>query len=389
MNVIDMLLKPDKRFAFQRNAGDGTGWQTIPFPKELLRKFPASASQLNSPLVRGCAVPIRSRIYVRDAALYWPNFVRGLGTFQIRGTTEAPAQLQVWWQKGDARGPVTVATSASTRMLRFDVPPAHEDYPDLVIAAGEDNTAEVFLGVHQMLNRAELLSRMSGEGVEIGPGPKPQALPDRNRRVRYVEQATPAMWQSLYGKETPTPVNKDLWDHYVVGTADNIPAKKESLDFIFSSHVVEHLANPLGHFAYWSSLLKSDGFVAAVIPDRDGCQDYAFPASTVEEIVAEWRGGSMQVTPEHFRRWGSVQMPKSSVEDLMKSGRSIHVHFYTPASMAELLARTATQIGFQRFAITNQPNHKDFFVVLEKGRPGATPPYLLRTLHGFISNRNR
>ena len=50
----------------------------------------------------------------------------------------------------------------------------------------------------------------------------------------------------------------------------------------------------------------------------------------------------------------------------MASGRSIHVHFFSPAIMAELLVQTAAQPGFQRFSITNQPNHKDFFVLLEK-----------------------
>ena len=365
MNVIDMLLKPDKRFNLQEQAKDGSGWKTVAFPKELLRKFSADSSLLARRNVRGVSIPPGSRILVRDAALYWPNFVKGLGTFQVRSTSGAAAELTVGWQKGEDKGPATTVSSRS-ELVRFTVPPAQPDYNDLVIAAFEGNSAPVFLGVHQMLNRAELFSRMKGSGVEIGPGPKPQALPRWNRRVRYVEQATPDMWQSLYGKETPTPVNKNLWKRYVVGTADKIPAEKASLDFIFSSHVVEHLANPLGHFAYWASLLKPGGFVAAVIPDRDGCQDYSFPASTVDEIVQEWKLGSMEVSVDHFRRWGRIQMPKSTVEELMASGRSIHVHFYTPATMADLLAQTAAQLGFQRFSITNQPNHKDFFVVLEK-----------------------
>ena len=365
MNVIDMLLKPDKRFFLQRNGRDGSGWQTVPFPKELLKKYSADSPPLGPRTVRGVVIPAGSRIVVRDAALYWPNFVRGWGTFQMRSTSNTRSELTVGWQKGEEKGPAT-AVSSNTELVRFTVPPAALDYNDLVIAAGDANSSSVFLGVHQMLSRAELFSRMKGNGVEIGPGPKPQALPTWKRRVRYVEQATPDMWQSLYGKETPTPVDKNLWKRYVVGTADNIPVDKGSLDFIFSSHVVEHLANPLGHFAYWATLLKPGGFVAAVIPDRDGCQDYPFPASSVDEIIGEWKDGSMVVTPEHFRRWGRIQMPQSTVDELMASGRSIHVHFYTPASMADLLAHSAAQLGFQRFSITNQPNHKDFFIVLEK-----------------------
>jgi SAM-dependent methyltransferase len=365
MNVVDMLLKRDKRFLFQQSAPDGSGWESVPFPKELMTKVSAASSLLAQRNVRGVILPAGSRIVVKEAARHWPGFAQGFGTFQLRSMSKQPVTLSTNWVAADRVGQTLVA-SAATHLVRFTVPSSGSDGLDLVLAADAGNPAAAFLGVHQMLDRDELLGRLKGNGVEIGPGPKPQALPTSGRQVRYVEQATPDMWQNLYGKETPTPVDPSLWKRYVVGTADHIPAEPGSLDFIFSSHVVEHLANPLGHFAYWASLLKPDGIVAAVIPDRDGCQDYRFPASSIEEIVAEWRAGDMAVTPEHFRRWGALQMPGSTVEELMASGRSIHVHFYTPVTMAHLLAQTAAQIGFKRFSITNQPNHKDFFVVLER-----------------------
>lgn len=365
MNIIDMLLKPDKRFFLQEKPEGEHSWLSVPFPKDLVKKYSTDGKLLSRRHVRGIALPKNTRILIKDAALYWPNFVQGLGTFLIKNISGQPSSLKVSWQSGENTGEEKEIQS-HREMTRFAVPSAPDGYHDLVITAGADNLTPVFFGVHQLLNRAELFSRMKGEGVEIGPGPKPQALPTWRRRVQYIEQATPDMWQRLYGKETPTPVDKTLWKRYVVGSANNIPAEKSSLDFIFSSHVVEHLANPLGHFEYWASLLKPGGFVAAVIPDRDGCQDYVFPASPINEIITEWRNGNMEVTAQHFKRWGEVRMPKMSVEELMASGRSIHVHFYTPSTMAELLGQTAAQLGFQRFSITNQPNHKDFFVVLEK-----------------------
>jgi hypothetical protein len=365
MNVVDMLLKPDRNFFLQQKPKFGLKWVSVPFPKEFLKKFPTNDALMNRRYVRGIALPPETRILIKDAALFWPNFVYGLGTFLIKSTSDHPSSLKVSWQSDEDTGVESVIQSHK-EMIRFTVPPAPEGCNDLVITAGIENLHSVFLGVHQILDRGELFSRMKGHGVEIGPGPKPQVLPAWRRRVLYVEQATPDMFQKLYGKETPTPVDKNLWKHYVIGTADDIPAEKNSLDFIFSSHVVEHLANPLGHFEYWASLLKPGGFVAAVIPDRDGCQDYSFPASSVSEIIAEWRSGNMLVTTEHFKRWGEIRMPKVSVEELAASGRSIHVHFYTPSSMANLLGQTAAQVGFQRFSITSQPNHKDFFLILEK-----------------------
>lgn len=365
MNIIDMLLKPDKRFLFQCRTDPAQAWTTIPFPKECFRKYPASSSVFGRNQVRGVALPPNSRVLVKDAALYWPDFVAGLGNFQIRSTSDKSAEISIFWQSGEFKS-LIMRVASKAEMTRFAVPAAANGLNDLVIEAGEGNIAPVFLGVHQVLDRSELFSRMNGNGVEIGPGPKPQVLPTWRRRVRYVEQATPDMWQTLYGAETPTPINRSLWRRYVVGTADKIPAEPASLDFIFSSHVVEHLANPLGHLAYWATLLKPRGIVAAVIPDRDSCQDYAFPASRLSDFIEEWRHGGMEVTREHFAKWGSVQMPNTPVEEIMESGRSIHVHFYTPANTAELLGQTSAQLGYRRFTVTNSPNHKDFFIVLEK-----------------------
>lgn len=152
----------------------------------------------------------------------------------------------------------------------------------------------------------------------------------------------------------------------LVGNADNIPATPGSLDFIFSSHVVGHLANPLGHLAYWASLLRSGGILAAVIHDRSGCKDYIFEPSSTEELVAEWQDGSMSPTLAHYQRWAKYRAPSADPAEIMRSGRSIHVHFYTPKSMEAVLKQMHRKLGYRTYAITKELNHKDFFVLLEK-----------------------
>ena len=152
----------------------------------------------------------------------------------------------------------------------------------------------------------------------------------------------------------------------LVGNADNIPATPGSLDFIFSSHVVGHLANPLGHLAYWASLLRSGGILAAVIHDRSGCKDYIFEPSSTEELVAEWQDGSMSPTLAHYQRWAKYRAPSADPAEIMRSGRSIHVHFYTPKSMEAVLKQMHRKLGYRTYTITKEPNHKDFFVLLEK-----------------------
>ena len=135
---------------------------------------------------------------------------------------------------------------------------------------------------------------------------------------------------------------------------------------MFSSHVVEHLANPLGHLAYWGKLLRNHGVVAAVIPDKDGCKDFVFAPSTMEELEAEHAAGIMDVQPRHYERWASHRAPGKTPAEIMAEGFSIHVHFYTPKTMERVLSKHHKALGFSRFEVTSRPNHKDFFVLLTK-----------------------
>ena len=144
------------------------------------------------------------------------------------------------------------------------------------------------------------------------------------------------------------------------------PAGDASLDFIFSSHVLEHLANPLGHLAYWAKLLRKGGRTIAVIPDREGCKDFVFEDSTIDELEGELAAGMMDVQLRHYERWARHRMPGHSPEEIMRSGRSIHVHFYTPASMARVLGKHYLRLGYSDCRVVWSENHKDFFVILEK-----------------------
>jgi SAM-dependent methyltransferase len=307
-------------------------------------------------------------VVIKQASRYWPAFARGEGVFKIRASNRARSSwVEIGWRAdGDVDLPSPTLLTAGARLADFMVPATSANASDLVIQLPEKGKAPVFFGVHRLLKRKTLYSRCKGTGVEIGPGPAPQILPGTHTAVKYVEQSTPEAWQKLYGNDRKLRIDSRPWQHYVVGNADAIPTAPESLDFIFSSHVVEHLANPLGHLAYWSTLLKAGGVVAAVIPDHTGCKDYVFSASTMDELDAEYQLGSMSPTLSHYGRWARHRAPNTDPGEILNSGRSIHVHFYTPESMQCILEKAHKQLGFQRFSVTREHNHKDFFVLLEK-----------------------
>lgn len=310
------------------------------------------------------------RLRIKLANHYWPGLLGSTSKFQIRARSQGHSYLSVVWLNDDDRevasGLVEVDWSASPIDLK--IPSCDIPRSTLEFAVPASSDGSVFIAVFKPLNRSELLQDLYGAGVEVGPGTNPQVLPSSTRNVTYVEAIPFEEW-ALRNSATKAHVRPDrhLFTNYLQGSAASIPVAMNSLDFIFSSHVFEHLANPLGHLRYWQSLLRPHGRVVAIIPDKTGCRDYKFPESSLSDIRSEDRLGEMSLSIKHYQKWVTFQKTKISPEELMERQVSIHAHFYTPESFASILKSTIKELGFGSFSIVKTNNHKDFHVSLRKG----------------------
>lgn len=371
MNILELLAKQHPQVRFETWSPATSQWLPVDDAKaritkvSLLRRrwhFWGRHHLLNQ--MRGVRLDPGTRIVVCRASDHWPAFAQGNGVFYVRSMGISRGIARIAWVDGE-RSLVDQPVAFGPSIQTIKVPASH-GHGDLVVEVPRDSRRPMFLGVHQLLDRSVLYALCKGRGVEVGPGPKPQILPGPRVDVSYVEQSTPEDWTRLYGKDTKTPVDPSLWNRYVVGNADNIPVAPQSLDFIFSSHVIEHLANPLGHLKYWNSLLRKGGTVTAVIPDMEGCKDFVFTPSTAQEISEEFLAGDMEVRLHHYERWTAHRAPDKQATEVLATGRSIHVHFYTPSSMRSLLRDNCAAMGFKSSEVIATPNHKDFFIVLKK-----------------------
>ena len=246
--------------------------------------------------------------------------------------------------------PWSLDTRSRVHEVILHVPPAHH--------------APVILCVFKRMSRRPLLDLCVGRGMEIGAGLAPQVLPGPGVDVRYLDAMPPDQWTQFYGlKEALKPELAPLYD---VGQAHDLPVADDSLDFIFSSHVFEHLVNPLGHLEHWARKLRAGGKVVGVIPELGGASDYAAWPSTLAELREEYRAGEMSPSRAHYDRFAESRRKPRLAEQLWAEKRSIHVHFYSRESMAELLEEAVRTLGYRSFALRHTPNHKDFHFVLAK-----------------------
>lgn len=233
-----------------------------------------------------------------------------------------------------------------------------------------DAGKEAALLVHRALSRQPLYDLAKGTGVEIGPGPVPQIKPSSDTSVMYVEETSPEQWAALYDQRGNYGASSADWSNIMIGKAGALPVEDGSQDFIFSSHVFEHLANPLGHLHHWYDKLASGGYVLAIVPDIASTKDRAMRPSPHAEILDEFERAIFEPEFSHFerytRRLRGGRVDTALAKELMARSESIHVHFYDRYNIAEVLQTAQDRIGYAAFQLVHSKNHKDFHFVLKK-----------------------
>ncbi len=59
----------------------------------------------------------------------------------------------------------------------------------------------------------------------------------------------------------------------------------ESYDFVLSSHVLEHIANPIKALKEWTRVLRPGGILLLVVPHKDGTFDHRRPTTTLTHLI--------------------------------------------------------------------------------------------------------
>lgn len=76
----------------------------------------------------------------------------------------------------------------------------------------------------------------------------------------------------------------------LAGDAAELPVPAASTDFVLHSHVWEHLPNPLAALDEWVRVVKSGGFIFAIVPKRDADPlDKDRPLTQLTELVRHYR----------------------------------------------------------------------------------------------------
>lgn len=93
----------------------------------------------------------------------------------------------------------------------------------------------------------------------------------------------------------------------IVAPGDRLPIRDDGIDFVISSHVIEHFFDPIGAIAEWTRVARR--YVFIICPQRDALgSDRELPLTPLEELRERHRGirPDPDCADRHHTRWTSA-----------------------------------------------------------------------------------
>ncbi len=251
-------------------------------------------------------------------------------------------------------------TSSRQVPLQLSWPVRMPSAYDLVLESVGDEVALAVGPLHDV--RRGILDALRGNGVEVGPGANPAVIDSESRSVRYVEKMSAIEWARLYPKDALDADVIARWSQYTIASAEALDGiEPASLDFIFSSHVLEHLVNPLQVLQNWWRRLAPGGGIVGVVPDARYSFDLRQPMTTLDELQAQHAAGTHERSEAMYHRWCRHTSPDADIASLRARDYAIHVNYFSPESFGVMLRAFADLVDTPGGAFIDQfRNGKDF-----------------------------
>ena len=153
----------------------------------------------------------------------------------------------------------------------------------------------------------------------------------------------------------------------------------EAFDFVLSSHMLEHSANPIKALHEWKRVMKPGAALLLVLPHKDGTFDRYRPVTPLEHMVDDFNRDVGEDDTTHFEeilrlhdlRRDIYQASKESFKTWVegnRENRGAHHHVFNSLRAAQLVDHA----GFEILAV-EPAELEDIFVFARKPVNGAVP----------------
>lgn len=225
-----------------------------------------------------------------------------------------------------------------------------------------------------------------GHGLEIGgpsrifSGAGQIPLYDVAAKTDGLNFSSETVWASELGEDQPFVYGKKVLGRQFVREASHFPdIDTGAFDFVLSSHVIEHLANPLRGLREWGRVLREGGVLVLVVPHKDATFDHRRPVTKIEHLLEDFRNDMGEDDKTHipevlelhdFDRdlWADDRDEfRARCEDNIRN-RCIHHHVFD----TDLAVRMVDHAGLHVLAVEPAPSN-NIVIVCRKDGDGLVP----------------
>lgn len=127
-------------------------------------------------------------------------------------------------------------------------------------------------------------------GVEIG-GPSSDTghlVYEHADRLDNIIFSTDTIWSKHH--EEDYCYYQDKKGRVIINDAVDLSSVSDSeYDFVFSSHCLEHIANPLKAIREWLRIVREDGHIILVVPEKSCCFDHRREYSDFSVLLSQYQ----------------------------------------------------------------------------------------------------
>jgi ubiquinone/menaquinone biosynthesis C-methylase UbiE len=88
----------------------------------------------------------------------------------------------------------------------------------------------------------------------------------------------------------------------IVANGDCLPLADESLDYVISSHVIEHFFDPIKAIEEWLRVIRVGGYIFTIVPHKDRTFDSDKECTTLHELI-ERHNSKMNIPSDDHKHW--------------------------------------------------------------------------------------
>jgi len=136
---------------------------------------------------------------------------------------------------------------------------------------------------------------------------------------------------------------------YVSEATDLSLIKDSTYDFVISSNCLEHVANPLKAIEEWIRVIKKDGLLLLIVPNKEFCFDHNRPVTTFSHLLDDFQHDIKEDDLTHLNEIMALHdltmdLPAGNIDQFRArslknfENRALHQHVFDISSLKEIFS---------------------------------------------------